>query len=284
MSTTADHHHRWDLGGAVLERVRYFDTPLPAETIDLAGAVDAIDWSAPWAADGQPAVGQAFWVITVDGRSIVVDPCGASDEFLRSGPDAVGHQDAAFAAFRAAGHGPDTVEQVVLTHLDGIGMVALADGAAAGQEAWTPAFPNATVVVSQDEYEHIAASPEQCPGAEAFAQLDALGVVRPVPAPTEVLPGVTLETTGGHGPGHCVVRVSGSDRNAVLLGHLAVSPLHAGQGASGPHLDVEEAWRQLARILDDAAGTDTLLAGALWPSPGSATVATTDDGYVLLPA
>lgn len=284
MSTTADHHHRWDLGGARLERIRYFDTPLPADSIDLAGAVEAIDWSEPWAADGQPAVGQAFWIVTVGDRSIVVDPCGASDDFLRSGPDAVDHQNAAFAAFRAAGHDPAAIEQVVLTHLDGIGMIALADGADAGNETWTPAFPNATVVVSADEYRHIAANPDQCPGAAAFDQLDALGLVRPVAVPTDVLPGVTLEQTGGHGPGHCVIRVRGAARDAILIGHLAVSPLHAARGVSGPHIDAEDGWRQYAQILDDAAGSATLVAGALWPTPGAATVTSSDAGHVLTPA
>ena len=283
MSTTDD-HNRWDLGGVMLERIRYFDTPLPPETIDLVGAVDEIAWSDPWSADGQPAVGQAFWLVTSGDRSIVVDPCGASDDFLRTGPDAVTHQDAAFAAFRAAGHDPAQVDHVVLTHLDGIGMIALADGAAAGEETWTPAFPNATVVVSRAELDHIHANPDQCPGAAAFGQLEAAGVVSAVDVPTEVLPGVTLEWTGGHGPGHCVVRASGTDRDAVLVGHLAVSPLHAGRPASGPHCDIAGAWDRFAEILDRAAGTDTLLAGALWPSPGSATVSKTGEDYVLTPA
>ena len=282
MST--DNHQRWDLGGVVLERVRYFDTPLPAETIDLEGAVDQIPWSAPWAIDGQPAVGQAFWLVTAGGRTIVVDPCGASDDFLRTGPDAVIHQDAAFEALRAAGHDPSTVDHVVLTHLDGIGMTALADGADAGGETWMPAFPAATVVVSAAEYDHIAAHPEHCPGAGAFDQLDALGVVQTVDAPAEILPGVTLEWTGGHGPGHCIVRARGTDREAVLVGHLAVSPLHAGRPMSGPHLDAAEAWHQFDALLAEAARTDLLLAGALWPSPGCATASITDDGYVLTPA
>ena len=284
MSTITDAHHRWDLGGVVVERVRYFDTPLPAETIDLVGAVDDIDWSAPWSSDGQPAVGQAFWLVTVGERSIVVDPCSASDDFLRTGPDAVTHQEAAFAALRAAGHDPAAIDQVVLTHLDGIGMTGLADGAEAGAESWSPAFPGAKIVVSTLEHAHIAANPDQCPGAEAFGQLDALDVVRSVDVPTELLPGVTLEWTGGHGPGHCIVRARGADREAVLIGHLAVSPLHAGRPMSGPHLDATQAWRQFDDLLAEATGTDMLLAGALWPSPGCATVAVTDDGYVLTPA
>ncbi|MEM7285302.1 MAG: hypothetical protein AAF480_03040 [Actinomycetota bacterium] len=284
MARVADGHNRWDLGAAVVERIAYFDTPLPAETIDLVGAVEDLAWSDPWQSDGQPAVGQAFWIVTVGDRSIVVDPCGASDDFLRTGPDAVGHQDAAFAAFEAAGHDPEAVEQVVLTHLDGIGMTALADGGAAGEERWRPAFPNATVVVSRAELAHIAANPEQCPGAAAFGQLDDAGIVRGVEVPAEVLPGVSLEWTGGHGPGHCVVRARGTDREAVLIGHLAVSPLHAGRPASGPHLDQAGAWKSLAAILERSAGIDALVAGALWPAPGSATVEVTPDGYVLTPA
>lgn len=82
----------WDIGSIRLTRVSYFDTPLPPEAVALVGLALDEDWMQPWVSDGMPAVGQAFWVVESAGTTIVVDPCGASDEFLRAGADAVTHQ------------------------------------------------------------------------------------------------------------------------------------------------------------------------------------------------
>jgi len=277
---------RWMIGTIDVLRVPYFDTALPADAVDLEGVADRLGWAEPWLIDDQPGIGQAFWVIRSDGRTLVVDPCGASDLFIRSGRDAVGHQEAAFASLRAAGCEPSDVDAVVLTHLDGIGMAALADGSPAGEEEWTPAFADAPVVVSQAEYETIAADLQgdepELMGAVAFAALDALDAVRPVATPHELAPGVTLRLTEGHGPGHCVVDIESDGGRAVMLGHLAVSPLHAGRGVGALHVDPDRAWSELCGVLDAAAGDDALVMGALWPHPGAARVSATDP-YALRP-
>ena len=274
--------HTWSIGSVELHRVPYFDIGLPADGIDLDGVAGSVEWSDPWLTDGEPTVGQAFWVIESGGGTAVVDPCGASDVFLRSGPGAVGHQKAAFDLFRAAGHDPDTVDHVVFTHLDGIGMAALADGADAGDEAWTPAFPNADLIVSAQEYAHLAGETD-VGGLAAFNRLDELGIVRPVETPHQLLPDVMLCLTGAHSPGHCRIEIeSGGDR-AVLIGHLAISPLHAAVGVSANHNDPRLAWQEFSVVLDDAARDDALVAGSLWPAPGAARVSGTDP-YVLTPA
>ena len=279
----SDQNTTWSIGSIRLQRVPYFDVALSAESIDLETVVDSVDWAEPWLTDGQPTVGQAFWIVRSDDETVVVDPCGASDPFLRSGSDAVTHQRAAFDLLRAAGCESEAVDHVVFTHLDGIGMAVLADGAPAGDESWTPAFANADLLVSETEYEHIAGRPEEIGGAAAFAQLDALGVVRPVETPHEIISGVTLRLTGAHSPGHCCIDIESDGDRAVIVGHLAISPLHAAVGVSSNHLDSEAAWRELAQILDDAARDDALVAGSLWPTPGAAHVVGTDP-YVLVPA
>lgn len=278
---------RWMIGSVEVLRVPYFDTALPADAVDLVGVADGLDWAEPWLIDDQPGVGQAFWVIRSAGRTLVVDPCGASDVFIRRGPEAVGHQEAAFASLRAAGCEPSDVDAVVLTHLDGIGMAALADGSPAGEEQWTPAFTDAPVIVSRPEYETIAddlqADEPELMGAVAFAALDALGAVRAVATPHELAPGVTLRLTEGHGPGHCVVEIESDGERAVMLGHLAVSPLHAGRGVGALHVDPDRAWTELCGVLDDAARDGALVMGALWPHPGAARVGAADP-YELRPA
>jgi glyoxylase-like metal-dependent hydrolase (beta-lactamase superfamily II) len=201
----------------------------------------------------------------------------------RSGSDALTHQKAALDLFRAAGCEPEAVDHVVFTHLDGIGMGAITDGAPAGEESWRPAFANADLIVSETEYEYLVGRTDEVSGAAAFAQLDDQGIVRAVETPHEILPGVTLRLTGAHSPGHCCVELESGTARAVIIGHLAISPLHAAVGVSSNHLDGEAAWHALASILDGAALDGALVAGSLWPTPGAARISGTDP-YVLVPA
>ena len=130
---------RFSVGSVRLTRVPYFDVTLPPEAVALDEAeIRALPWAVgTWCASPtEVRVGQVFWVIESAGRTIVVDPCCASDGFLRTGPEARDHQDAAFAAFRAAGFDPDSVDVVVMSHLDGIGMNALVDAGGAWRPAW----------------------------------------------------------------------------------------------------------------------------------------------------
>src|SRR5689334_8462519 len=120
------------VGDIALTRVEYFDIALGPEVANLTAAeVVALPGAAPvWATeDGQVNIGQAMWVIQAAGSTIIVDPCGASDDFLRSGPEAIGHQDAMLAALDGAGFPVGAIDLVVLTHLDGIGLAGVVDEA-----------------------------------------------------------------------------------------------------------------------------------------------------------
>jgi len=251
------------VGGVRLTRVPYFDVTLDADIIGFAATRAAgVPWGVPdWATpDGRVLVGQAVWVVESDTRTVAVDPCGAADAFLRSGPEAIGHQTAVAAALTAAGFPVGMVDSVVLSHLDGIGMAAAVDT----EGAWRPFFPNARVVMSRDELSHVAAHPE-IGGAVALRRLIDQGVVEGVDPPWEVAPGVALELTGGHSPGHCVVRVG---EDAVFVGHLAINPLQAGAGViRGQHWDDDAAHSALERELAWASERDALVIGPLWPAP-----------------
>lgn len=259
------------IGGARLSRVPYFDVPLDAGVVGLtASQVMAVPWAVPgWAtADGQVLVGQAVWVIEAGGRLIVLDPCGAADAFLRTGPEAVTHQEAVMSSMEEAGFPVDRVDTVVLSHLDGIGMAAAVDDAASGSGRWFPLFPRARLVLSALELEWARAHPE-VQGAGALAALDHLNVVDGVEAPWEPAEGVVVEVTGGHTPGHALVRI-GDD--AVFIGHLAVSPLNVATPSAVQHHDPEVALAALDRELAAAAMRRSLVIGSLWPDPGAGRV------------
>ena len=75
-------------------------------------------------------------------------------------------------------------------------------------------------------------------GLEAFRSLLRRSVVDGVAARHDVTPGVRMQQTGGHSPGHAVLRISGADADVVLLGHLAVSPVQlAAETGPQAHID-----------------------------------------------
>jgi glyoxylase-like metal-dependent hydrolase (beta-lactamase superfamily II) len=266
------------LGSVTLTRVPYFDVSLGPEAIGFSPQqVVEVQWGVPdWATEeGSVLVGQAIWVIESDGRTVVVDPCGASDAFLRTGPEASAHEAAVVAAMASSGFPVDSVDTVVMSHLDGIGMVGSVDA----DGGWSPLFPTARVVVSERELAHIE-STEAIGGRAAFRALAAQGVVDPVQCPREIVPHVTMEQTGGHSPGHCALRIAD---DAVLVGHLAINPVQISAGVMpSQHLEPRQAFTALSAELAWAAERDTLVIGSLWPDPGAGRVA--GPPWVITPA
>lgn len=275
---------RLSVGEVALTRVEYFDIGLDPEAVGLTrDQVAANPWAVPaWStSDRQVLVGQAMWVLQSAGTTIVVDPCGASDEFLRTGPDAITHQEAMLASLGAAGFAPDDVDVVLLSHLDGIGLIGVVDETG----AWAPAFPAARVVVTEAHLDFLASEAGQgTSGDVAFAAVQEHGVVDGVADGYEVVPGVRLETTDAHIPGHAVIRIADGDAAAVLVGHLLVTPL---QGATGPceqlNLDPDAAWACVQALLAEAELRATTVIGPLWPHPGAGHVVSVDGRTTIVP-
>jgi glyoxylase-like metal-dependent hydrolase (beta-lactamase superfamily II) len=258
---------RYDVGSIRLHRVPYFDIPIDGSGFGLGrDVVETIEWRGPWASgDGLVRIGQAVWVIESGAAAIVVDPCGAADEYLRAGAGAIEHQLAVLAALDAAGFPADAVTGVFLSHLDGIGMAAAvtADG------SWGPTFPHAPVMLTTPELDHIVSAPELT-GVAALTALMGAGAVTAVEDGDTLARGVRVVLTAGHTPGHAVLRIESDGARAVFLGHLAVSPLHAAlERCSSLHLDSVHAAEALDGLLAEAAADGGLLVGPLWPAPGA---------------
>lgn len=258
----------YEIGAVTMTRVPYFDVALDLPPLGSRAEIATYEaWALPhWTtADGQVLIGQAVWVIESDGQVIVVDPCGASDEFLRSGPEAIVHQDAVLAAMTAAGFPPESVDLVVLTHLDGIGLTAVVDA----EGRWTPAFPSARIVLTASELDHLATR-DDVSGLDVLRSLLDQGAVDAVDDQHRFTPEVRLRHTGAHTVGHAVVEVESAGERAVMLGHLAISPVQvAMSGGSSLNHDPAAADRVLHQILDEVAVDDALVIGPLWPHPGA---------------
>ncbi len=255
---------RYPVGDATLVRVPYADVLVDASVVGLTGAeVRGIDWATPtWAEHTQVRVAAAVWIIESEARRIVVDPAQAADGILRTGPDAAVHQEAVATALAGAGYARGSIDTVIASHIDGIGMIAWLDGS-----GWTPFFPAAAVLVSRREHDAIADGSAYRPeGSDALLALREQGVVTVVEDEHAVTRDVTVRWTGGHSPGHQIVHISSNGDEATMIGHLALSPLNCALPGTGGHLDRTTAIAALTDVRD--AGH--LLIGPLWPEPGAA--------------
>ncbi|MGL4963932.1 MAG: MBL fold metallo-hydrolase [Inquilinus sp.] len=100
----------------------------------------------------------------------------------------------------------------------------------------------------------------------------------------EVAPGVVAHRTGGHTPGHSVVRVASGGDRLTFAGDLvfAVGFEHPGWYNGFEH-DPEEAARARTRLLQELAGTGELLVATHLPFPSVGRVAVAGDAFRWVP-
>ena len=267
MSTTT-----LEFGGARFTRVLLTDAAVPPSVVGLENAEHGdLPWADETLLDGdQVRVGVGAWVADIEGTRIVLDPFQAADEVLHGAPEAeLALQAQIEHLFESAGFPLASIDLVVLTHIDGIGMVARRgeDG------AWAPFFPNARVLMSRKELGALkqglfGAGPEPSLAHEAFQPLLADGLVDHYTDSVPIVGGLVPECSGGHGGGHAVLHfhADGDEMPAFsFIGHLAISPLHLG---TGPCETMHEFPARAWMLLKAHAERGRPLVGPLWPSPG----------------
>jgi glyoxylase-like metal-dependent hydrolase (beta-lactamase superfamily II) len=263
------------VGAVELTRVAYADVEIDPARVGLTPEqVAAVDWADPtWAVGDQLRAGAAVWVIQDGDARIAVDPAQAADEIIRTDADASFHQEAFAAILAAAGVPRESFTHSISTHVEGIGMWAWRND----DGSWAPFFPNAPILVPQRELDAIDRGENPSPVHAAFAELRALGATRAVADGERVTEHVSLEHAGAHTPGHQFVRIESGGEQAVMVGHIAVTPLHL---VTGPcpqqHPLPDEAQARIEALLAD----DAWLIGPLWPTPGAGRW----DGKRLVPA
>jgi len=123
------------------------------------------------------------------------------------------------------GIAPAGIDLVILSHLHwdhAGGSTTLND-----RGEVVPAFPNATYIVQRAEWQW-AASPEgQASGSyhgEDFVPLEAAGKLQLVKGDEEVYPGIQVELTAGHCPGHQVVWVEDGGDTVLFPADMIPTP------------------------------------------------------------
>ena len=224
-------------------------------------------------------------VVRSGGKTILIDS-GLGKEF----PD---FARAGRLAMRliAAGIAPSTVTDVVLTHLhmDHIGGL-LVDGlrdrlrpdlrvhlSAAEAGFWESPDFSRTVM------------PDPIPEVLRRTAAQFLDVyraqLRPFESEYEVAPGVLVRRTGGHTPGHSIVRIESGGQALTFAGDALFQPAFDNPGwQNGFEHDPLEGARVRVRLLDELAASGEQLVATHLPFPSVCRVAQADNGFRFVPA
>ena len=267
---------QWQVGDVKVTRILELEATggtrfiLPQATPEV---VRGIDWLAPHFADETGRLKMSIHALVVETPThrIVVDTCIGNDK-SRDIPSWSGLQTSFLADLTAAGYPPDSIDVVLCTHLhvDHVGWnTMLVDG------AWVPTFPNARYLLARDEFEYWRAEEEaaddvtRSPFHDSVRPVWEAGLVDLVETTHEVCPGVTLEPTLGHTPGHVSVRIRSGGQDALITGDFIHHPcqLSHPEWASSADYDQAASTETRRRMFSGLAGTETLVIGTHIAAP-----------------
>ena len=279
---------RWKVGSATITSVVESEDDIPPGFLlpDATEAmVEAHPWLTPDWATPDGAIGlrvQAF-VVEIDGRTVLVDPCVGNGKTRWLAPWNM--LDTPFMDRLAeAGFVPPDVELVVHTHLhaDHVGW----DTHRVGDD-WVPTFTNARHLYNAAELEHVRVF--VLPGEDVYADsigpiFDA-GLADVIEPDADLGSGLRLEPTPGHTPGHTSLWIQSDGEAALLLGDFMHHPLQFAE----PHLaeiadaDAEVARETRRRMLGELARTGALVLGAHFPTRPAGRVVADGDAWRFVP-
>lgn len=191
------------------------------------------------------------------------------------------------ANLAAAGHGPEDVTAVIISHFHGdhIGGLRRPDGSLV--------FPKAEVLVPQKEWDFwlgdAAALPEAAKSTAETARkvLDGISNLRRYAWGEEILPGFTAIDASGHTPGMSAIAIKSGEASPTFVADITNNPLIFARHAEWQLMFDMDGDRSVAtrrRLLDHAAAEKQRLFFFHAPFPATGTVIKTAIGYDFIPA
>lgn len=212
-----------------LELVSLSDGQFRLDGGAMFGVVPKTLWARRTAPDDRNRItmGLRPLLVRTGGRNVLID-AGIGDKLSEKerdiyGVDRTHHLDHSLAA---AGLTARDIDIVIASHLhfDHIGgATALADG------VLVPRFPRAKYLIRKGEWEDATHPHERNRAsylAENFLPLEQAGVVEFYEDDGELLPGISVERTGGHAMFHQIVRIVSGGRTAVFTADLIPTTAH----------------------------------------------------------
>lgn len=282
------------MGEALIDRVveQHLPVPFPLLTDDEDFIARRIS---PLPAGFLDPVSMTFqfsnhsWVIRVDGRTVLVDPCNGNGR-TRGVPYFDDLDLPYLDRLAAAGTPADTIDTVFCTHLhnDHCGWnTMLVDG------AWVPTFPNAAYLFVDTEYKRWdTSSAERHPNEfnvsvfdECVRPIVDAGLAKIITAPYAVSPSLTVEPAPGHTVGHAMLRLSSGGSVAYFTGDAFHHPAQM----SRPELhlpgcdDLTTAIATRRALLRRLRHEDALLFPAHFSAPHYGRLGVDSEGFFFLP-
>ncbi len=168
------------------------------------------------------------YVVRAGGRTILIDACVGNHKQGRRRASWNGGNWPWLENLAAVGVAPEDVDTVVCTHLhvDHAGWnTRLVDG------RWVPTFPNAEYLTVQAELDSLERNRVSGPDQYRHLYDDSVlpviesGQIVIVETDHAVAPGVDLEPSPGHTPGHVSVRMASDGAAAVAIGDMLHHPI-----------------------------------------------------------
>jgi glyoxylase-like metal-dependent hydrolase (beta-lactamase superfamily II) len=286
--------HSWKVGSVTVTSVVENQTErIPPEFFFPAASAVGVGehpWLVPDFADAEGRIGlrvQAF-VIDEPGRRTLVDPCVGNGKVRRL-PWFHQQEWPFMERFGDAGFSPDSIDQVVHTHLhaDHVGWDTHLDGSG----TWIPTFTRARHLYTERELDH-AASDDGAGGPgpadlyiDSVAPIVAAGLADVVAEDADLGGSLRLEPAPGHSPGHVVLWIESDGEAAVLSGDALHHPVQCAQPGWG-FLDDHDAALALEtrrRLLDRVGRHRALLFGTHFPNRPAGRVEVDGDGWRFTP-
>jgi glyoxylase-like metal-dependent hydrolase (beta-lactamase superfamily II) len=292
-TTAQTETHCWKVGSVTVTSVVENQTDrIPPEFFFPAASAAAVaehPWLVPDFADAEGGIAlrvQAF-VIDEPGRRTLVDPCVGNGK-TRTLPWFHQQEWPFMERFGDAGFAPDTIDQVVHTHLhaDHVGWDTHLDGA-----AWVPTFTRARHLYTERELDHALADdglgrlgPSDL-YVDSVAPIVAAGLADVVPEDADLGGSLRLEPAPGHSPGHVALWIESDGEAAVIGGDVLHHPVQCAEPGWGwlDDLDAAVALETRRRLLDRLAGSGALLLGTHFPNRPAGRVEVDGAGWRFVP-
>ena len=274
----------WQVGDIKITRVVEMEVTggsrfiLPTATRD---ACLEIDWLAPHFMDEQGNLTMSIHALVIDTgtRRIVVDTCIGNDK-ERSIPNWSHLQTEFLTDLANAGYPRETIDTVLCTHLhvDHVGWnTMLVDG------EWVPTFENARYLIGEDEWRYWDGEEEDDYGpilSDSVRPVVAAGLVDFVATDHEVAPGIALEPTPGHTPGHVSVRIRSQGDEALITGDCIHHPCQITRTDWCSSADFDQSMGRETResLLASTVDTDVLMIGTHFATPTAGRIRKLEDG------
>lgn len=218
-------------------------------------------------------------VLETGDRRIVVDTCIGNDK-ERDIPSWSNLQTSFLQDLEKVGYPPDTIDTVLCTHLhvDHVGWnTRLVDG------KWVPTFTNARYLVGEQEWAYWDANDAGTYGSvmdDSVRPVIEAGLVDFVDTRHQVAPGIQLEPTPGHTPGHVSVHLSSNGEEALITGDCIHHPCQMTRTDWCSSADYDSAQGRQTRegLLDKYVDTDILIIGTHFATPTAGYIKHREEG------